>query len=275
MLKLAWLLRWLFALAIIAPSASAATLTLRIGDAVRLLSQVDLLKAQDLVEVPVPQSPLTAKAIPLLTLLKGLPLDQVDTLEIHALDGFTSQIPMALVRKSETGGSTALLAIEDPAHPWPRFSNSTTSAGPFYVVWDHPERSGITSEQWPYQVAAITGVEAPVRRWPQIAVGQEFAPDAPARRGQEVFIAQCMPCHKMRGGGAAEVGPDLGQPMPAASYLTEKGLRALIRDPRSVRTWQEQRMIGFDRAALPDPDLDAVIAYLMTMRDSPVAPARP
>jgi mono/diheme cytochrome c family protein len=275
MLRLAWLIPWLAAGLLAVPGASAASLTLRIGDAVRVLSQDDLLKAQDAVEVPIPQTSVTARAVPFLSLLAGLPADVADTLEIQALDGFTSQIPMALVRGSAAGGSTALLAVEDPAHPWPNLPARPYSAGPFYLVWDHPERSGITSEQWPYQVAAITGVASPVRRWPKIAVGADVAQDTPARRGQDVFIAQCMPCHRMKGGGSAEVGPDLGSPMPAASYLTEKGLRALIRNPRAVRTWPEQRMVGFDQASLPERDLDAVVAYLGVMRDSPSAASQP
>jgi mono/diheme cytochrome c family protein len=257
--------RWLLAVLLLATPAAAADLTLRIGDQSRVLTQADLLKSPDAVDVPLPQSALTTKAVPLLAILKGLPTDDIDTLEVRASDGFVSQIPMALVRKAEQGGSVALVAVEDPARPWPPLPGGKGSAGPFFLVWDKPRLSGVTSEQWPWQVAAIVGVEAPAHRWPQIAVGPEHAPGSSARRGQDVFVAQCMPCHRMRGGGAADVGPDLGQPMPAAAYLTEPGLRALIRDPRSVRTWPEQRMVGFDAAMLPDADLDAVVAYLKAM----------
>lgn len=247
--------------------ARAAELTLRFDGEVRVLSQAELLRSPMSVDVAVPQTTVRAKAVPLLALLDGLRTGEVDTLEVQALDGFVSQIPMDLVRRSAQGGSTALLAVEDPDHLWPKLPNGKASAGPFYLVWEHPDRSGITSEQWPYQVASITGVESPVHRWPQIAVRRDLPGDAPARRGQDVFVAQCMPCHKMYGGGAADVGPDLGQPMPATRYLTEAGLRALIRDPRAVRTWPEQRMVGFDRSILSDSDLDAVVAYLKEMAE--------
>ena len=60
----------------------------------------------------------------------------------------------------------------------------------------------------------------------------------------------------------AEVGPDLGQPMNAVDYMTPQGLRALVRDPKSVRTWPQQRMPGFSAEELPDAELDAVVAYL-------------
>lgn len=253
------------ALLIMTWGAQAADLTLRFGPRVRVFSQADLLRAPTARDVTVPETSVQAKAVPLLDLLDGLLTDDVDTLDVQALDGFASQIPLNLVRNAAHGGSTALLAVEDPAHPWPALPNGTASAGPFYLVWEYPERSGISSEQWPYQVSSITGAESPVHRWPQIAIGANVPSEALAHRGQGVFITQCMPCHKMRGGGSADIGPDLGQPMPAASYLTEDGLRALIRDPRSVRTWPEQRMVGFDASALSDADLAAVVAYLHEM----------
>ena len=55
-------------------------------------------------------------------------------------------------------------AFEDPANPWPPLSGTTVSAGPFYLVWEQPERSGVGSEQWPYQLATLAGVESPAHR---------------------------------------------------------------------------------------------------------------
>ena len=69
----------------------------------------------------------------------------------------------------------------------------------------------------------------------------------------------------MKGAGAADVGPDLGQPMNPIQYLTAKGLRSLIRDPKAVRTWPQQQMPGFDETMIRDADLDALIAYLAHM----------
>jgi mono/diheme cytochrome c family protein len=66
----------------------------------------------------------------------------------------------------------------------------------------------------------------------------------------------------MKGAGVADVGPDLGQPMNPIQYLTPKGLRSLIRNPKTVRTWPQQQMPGFDETMLRDADLDALIAYL-------------
>ena len=69
----------------------------------------------------------------------------------------------------------------------------------------------------------------------------------------------------MKGAGLATIGPDLGKPMNVTDYFTEKGLRALIRDPASVRTWPKQEMAGLDQETLPDTQLDALIDYLKYM----------
>jgi len=160
------------------------------------------------------------------------------------------------------GGAVPWLAVEPPDRPWPVLPGKNMTTGPFYVVWQNPERSGVAPEQWPYAVAALEGVESPAHRWPRLRLDASVPADAPARRGQEVFVTFCLACHRLDGGGGATMGPDLGRPMSPTRYLTEPGLRALIRDPKSVRTWPEQHMPGFDAATLPEADLDAVIAYL-------------
>jgi cytochrome c1 len=50
--------------------------------------------------------------------------------------------------------------------------------------------------------------------------------------------------------------------MPAATYFTEDGLRALIRNPAAVRSWPEQRMPAFSAETVGDFEINAVIAYL-------------
>lgn len=210
------------------------------------------------------------RAVPLLSLLAvigGPSTDQFDTLEAEASDGFVSQIPLSLISRGANGGSVAWVAIEDPASPWPALPNAPESAGPFYLVWEHPERSGIGREQWPYRLVKLTLVAGPLRRWPQLAVSGAVPAGAPARRGQDVFIFNCIPCHRMKGGGASTNGPDLGLPMPVTRYLSDFGLRAIIRDPTAVRTWPDQRMIGFSKTALSEADVDALVAYLHAMSE--------
>ena len=58
------------------------------------------------------------------------------------------------------------------------------------------------------------------------------------------------------------MGPDLGAPMNAMDYLTERGLRAIVRDPHAVRSWPLQQMPGFAPEVVSDADMDALVAYL-------------
>jgi mono/diheme cytochrome c family protein len=217
---------------------------------------------------------MTYRGIPLLALLQGTIADEFDTLEARATDGFVAQIPLELVTKGATGGAVAYLAVEDPAHPWPTLPNRKTSAGPFYLVWDHPQRSEVRVEQWPYALASIALSQSPLHRWPQLSLPASHAADSAAQAGQKVFVTFCLPCHQLKGAGVGKVGPDLGQPMNVTRYLTEAGLRAIVRNPAAVRTWPEQRMTGFGRKTLPDADLDALVAYLQAMADTPKAAAR-
>ena len=156
----------------------------------------------------------------------------------------------------------AWIAIADPMHPWPNLPSKSYSAGPFYLVWEHPKQSGVTSEEWPYALASLSGVSDPLRRWPQLSIAANVPADDPSRRGLAVFLVQCLPCHRLYGAGAGAQGPDLGSPMPATAYMTQVGLKALLRDPSAVRKWPGPQMPSFDPDTLPDSDIDAVIAYL-------------
>jgi mono/diheme cytochrome c family protein len=53
--------------------------------------------------------------------------------------------------------------------------------------------------------------------------------------------------------------------MNPTQYLTRDGLRALIRDPKSVRSWPAQQMPGFAGDQMTDADIDLVIGYLTHM----------
>ena len=251
-----------------AAPAAEPVLTLTMGTGVRRFTTAELLGRPDAVQLTIPGDvsygrAMKYRAVPLLRLVSVGPA--FDTIEARAADGFVSQIPLALVEKGELGGARAWIAIEDPVAPWPALPGKTSSAGPFYLVWENPERSAIGSEQWPYQLASLAEVESPAHRWPQMVVASSLPADELARRGQGVFTTQCLPCHQMKGAGAATMGPDLGRPMSPLQYLTAKGLRSLIRDPRTVRTWPQQQMPAFSETMISEADLDAIVAYLAYM----------
>jgi mono/diheme cytochrome c family protein len=242
--------------------AASSAIVVTGGGVTRQFTADNLLAWHDAATVVVPYDPsygrsMSYLAVPLSALLSAFPPDASDTIQARAIDGFVAELPRTLIG----GAAVPWLAVEDPAHPWPHLPGKTVSAGPFYLVWQDPERAGISTEQWPYALAALSAVPSPIQRWPTIAVDASVSVDAPARRGQAVFIANCLPCHQLDGGGEGSVGPDLLRPMPAIAYLTETGLRALIRNPAAVRSWPAQQMPAFS-ATITDSDIDAVIAYL-------------
>jgi mono/diheme cytochrome c family protein len=226
----------------------------------------DLLARSDVALLTIPNDPsyhrpMTYRVVPLLTLL-GRPAADFAAFEARASDGFVSHLPAELVARGGSGGSVAWLAVEDPKALWPNLPGQATSAGPFYLVWEHPERSKIGTEQWPFNLSSLTGVDDPVRRWPQLAIDPSLPADAPERRGQAAFLTTCISCHRLKGAGESKLGPDLGQPMNVMEYMKEQGLRAIIRNPRLVRTWPEQHMPGLDSETVSDEDIVGLIAYL-------------
>ncbi|AVO49924.1 cytochrome C [Melaminivora suipulveris] len=251
------------------PLAHAATLQLHGARGSAQLDGAALAAHPQARDIDVPQDvaygrAMRYRAVPLALVLTELGLTRQDTLEAVASDGFTAQLPGALVLEGAAAGrSQPWLAIEPADAPWPALPGKAHSAGPFYLVWPHGE--GVASEQWPYAIARLAVQQAPELRWPQIAVAPSLAPQHPARRGQAVFITQCLVCHAMNGGGGATMGPDLNRPLNPVQYFQDAALRRLIRDPKSVRAWPAQAMPGFSAQQISDAQLDDLLAYLAHM----------
>jgi cytochrome c oxidase subunit 2 len=95
------------------------------------------------------------------------------------------------------------------------------------------------------------------------------APDRASARGRTVFeTSTCPVCHAVRGTpSAARVGPDLthlaARRTIAAGTLPNDAasLRRWIRDPQAVKPGAQM-----PRSELPDSDLDALVAWLGTLR---------
>jgi mono/diheme cytochrome c family protein len=253
------------------PGASAdPVLDVTVGGETRHFSRDALLARPDVTDVAIPADiaygkPMRFRAIRLAALLAGLRPPAGSVIETVARDGFAAHVPFDLVANTDPAKAIAWLAIEPAGAPWPNLPGKAVSAGPFYIVWTGAGAAAIRSEQWAYQVAKLVSELPPAARWPQLAVDPALPATHAARAGQALFITQCLPCHTINGAGSGDVGPDLNRPMNPTDYMTRRGLHALIRDPKSVRSWPTQIMPGFPADQMSDQEIDAVIGYLAHM----------
>lgn len=271
MLKRQWFSLVLLTVCLLAQRASAqSSLELDTDGTARTLTRQTLLARRDAADIHVPRDiaygrPMTFRAVPFAALLGDTPLPADGVLETRAADGFAAQLPMDLVRGHAPARAVPWLAIEDPAHPWPKLPGKPVSAGPFYLVWLGPDAASVRGEQWPYQIVRVTIESSPLARWPSLAVDAALPADAPARAGQRLFVTQCLACHRLDGAGSSHAGPDLNAPMNPVDYFQPAALRRYIRNPASVRDWPGRSMPAFPPDQLSDRELDQIVAYLAYM----------
>jgi mono/diheme cytochrome c family protein len=258
------------ALLLVSQSASAAALEVAIGGETRHFDRDALLARPDVASIEISDDvaygrTMRFRAIPLAALLTGLSPPTESVIETVALDGFAAQLPLDLVTNTDPAKAVAWLAIEPADAPWPPLPGKTASAGPFYILWVGAAAKTIRSEQWSYQVIKLESHPSPATRWPALGVDPALPATHAVRAGQALFVTQCLPCHTLNGAGSSTVGPDMNKPMSPTEYLTRAGLHALIRDPRSVRSWPGQLMPGFAPDQMSDREIDLVIGYLAHM----------
>lgn len=250
--------------------ADDAVLGIEIGSGKHSFTRKDLLESSLVTNVDVARDatykrPMRYRAIPLDRLLAGMELPPDQVLEAVATDGFVGMLPVDLVLHPAADAARAYLAVEPAETPWPAIPGKAESAGPFYIVWTRPEASGIRTEQWPYQVAAIRGADSPAKRWPQLGVDSSLPAGDPIRAGQTLFVTQCLVCHQLNGAGSANVGPDLNRPENPTEYFQAEALKSYIRNPAAIRHWPTMQMQGFDKEALSDHEIEEIVAYLTHM----------
>lgn len=246
-------------------AAANPTLEIVVDSDRHVVTRDALLARSDTTDIHVPADiaygkPMSFRAVPLRALLEGLSLPGGSVIEAVASDGFAAHVPVDLLTNADPAKAIAWLAIEPAAIPWPNLPGKQVSAGPFYIVWTGAQAKSISSEYWAYSTIKLVSALPPVVRWPQLAV--DDGATHKARTGQELFIAQCLPCHMIDGAGSSDIGPDLNTPMNPTRYMTRQGLHALIRDPKAVRRWPNQTMPGFSEEQVSDQAIDAIIDYL-------------
>ncbi|KTC62889.1 cytochrome C [Pseudomonas fluorescens ABAC62] len=251
---------------LLALPAAAAQLTIELDHTRKTWQSVDLLKHPDAQTVQVIDDvsykrTMTYRAVPLAKLLPGLAPHS--HLQAVALDGFAAELAAAPLL--EQHGARAWLAVEDPAMPWPALAEGKPSAGPFYLVWTNPQAGHISPEQWPFQIATIKQLKTVAERFPTLLPDPKLAPNDPVNQGFALFQKNCLACHRLNGGGDAQVGPDLNTPYSPTEYFGADFLKRYIRDPQSLRHWPQAKMPAFAASVLPDSELDLLVGYLKHM----------
>jgi mono/diheme cytochrome c family protein len=259
-------------LLLLASTAQAAEPAVEVtaGAETRSFTRDVLLAMPEATDITVPRDisygvEMSYRAVPVASLFAGLTIAPDNVVEAVAADGFVAQLPLDLILNTDPVKPVAWLAIEPADKPWPNLPDKSVSAGPFYVVWTGPLEGNVRSEQWPFQLAKLVTQPSPASRWPELAVDPSLPTTDPIRAGQALYAVQCLTCHRLNGAGASDVGPNLNLPMNPTEYLTPAGLHALIRDPKSVRSWPAQAMPPFPPDYLSDREIDLIVAYLQHM----------
>ena len=225
-----------------------------------LLARSDL-KTLELDNDPAYDRPMTFKAVAMAALLDGLQLSG-EILEFRALDGFAAPISTERLLRDDENSAKAYIAIE-PEEGWPWLKKKGESAGPFYLVWEDPEMSGVVPEEWPYMIAEIVEQANLKATYPKMVPAEKAAKSV--HKGFQVFARNCLACHQMNGEGQAWLGPDLNVPMNPTEYFKADALKRLIRDPSSVRVWGGAKMPPFPESVISSADLSDLLSYLKHM----------
>jgi mono/diheme cytochrome c family protein len=225
-----------------------------------LLARPDLKRIEVANDPSYPGRTMHYQAVPLAALFESLnvPIDAV--IEFQCLDGFSAPISKDRILNSDPRRSIAYIAVESADSPWPAVKSNGPSAGPFYLVWQHPELSAIAQEEWPFQLSALVVKGSLRANYP--AIFPEAGASAAVERGFKLFTSNCFPCHTLNKNGPGAVGPDLNVPMNPTEYFVPAALRSLIRNPQSVRYFPRSNMSAFPEAILSDSELTDLITYL-------------
>jgi mono/diheme cytochrome c family protein len=264
----------LAAAAAIAASASERELTLNIGGRMTTHAPASLLGMPTASSIDLPRdaaygTATTYRAVPITSLLAGVAPEE--SVRFVSANGRDIVLPASLLL-GRTGSAVAYLAVEPADAPWPALGhNDAHSAGPFYLVWTNPERSGIAPVLWREQVVHIETLGSVAKRFPAWLPAGGVAPRDAVRRGFTGYVRQCSACHTLNLAGDASLGPDLNFPSNPTEYLRVDALRHFIRDPQSLRRWPGEQMPAMGPNALSDRELTDLMAYLRHMADRKVA----
>lgn len=262
-----------FALTLLAGQFSfgaSPELKIKVGESSRVYTREELLKSPAIKQITIDNDPtysgqkMTYTVFPVAALFADFKIDADSTLLFNCLDGFSAAMDPAPLLNKDANKSIAYIAIEDPAQPWPKIKKRDNhSAGPFYLVWEYPEKSKISQEEWPFQLAGFEMKPGLSKQFPKTVPRAKASVEV--QSGYKLFMKNCFACHTLNGEGASQMGPDLNIPHSPTEYMKEKFIFQLIRNPQSVRQWPQSKMSAFSPDSLSDKDIRHIIRYLEHM----------
>jgi mono/diheme cytochrome c family protein len=248
-------------------------LTIKTLNNVKVYTKSDLLKLPGLKSITIEDDPayptlkgsgqkITYKlAVPVSSIFKNLEVDAEAILMFKCLDGFSGQISMKRITSQSPDESIAYIAIED--NSWRKLkSDSPATAGPFYLIWENPEKSKIVTEEWPFQLASFeVSTKTLSELFPDAVPTSDIKFGSAIDKGFRSYVTNCSVCHSINGNGRSKIGPDLNRPHSPAEYFKKEFFFKLVRNPQSLRTWPNSRMNGFDEKSLSQIDLENIWTY--------------
>lgn len=233
----------------------------------------DFLSSKNLKTVVVEKDPayrgkkMTYLAVPLAQLFESLPMDSISTMSFKCLDGFSGGISKTRALNKDPKESIAYIAVEKEDQRWPKLKmDKSQTAGPFYLIWENPEKSKIMTEEWPYQLAGFDLSDKSFSAlFPNTVPGDGLKETDPVMKGHAVFMTNCFVCHSFNGEGVGKIGPDLNLPFSPTEYLQKKFFLPFVRNPQSLRKWEQERMPNFNISGLSDNDIENIWIYFSYM----------
>lgn len=261
----------LFILNLISQLCFADELKISILNKSKILTKKNLLNHKDLEEIVVVKDPVYGdqlmkyKAVSISNLLKNEKIDDDAVIKFKTKNGFI--VPLLKQRLEDTAHSTseAFLAIEEDKNKWPVIGTSSMTAGPFYLVWKKPELSNIKQAEWLAQIVGIESNSTVKELYPEVYPANKLPNHSSIKKGFKTFLKNCFACHTMNGQGASQFGPDLNKPLNPVEYFKPSALKALIRNPDTVRAWDGRRMPSFSEDLISQKEMDSLIAYFQHM----------
>jgi mono/diheme cytochrome c family protein len=179
---------------------------------------------------------------------------------LRARDGYAK--PASGTHLTEPGGFVAFadadrMRGDDPG--WLPIDRKQVDPGPFYMVWQDPQRHDPTTYPWPYQLSTIE-IASLDTTYPHV-VPRGAEAGSPAYAGYLTFRSECIACHAMNREGGT-VGPELNVPRSIVEYRPADQIKAYIRDPLAFRYTSMPA-----HPNLSDAQLDELVAYFTVMKD--------